>query len=357
MLIGINATFFATGKGGGIERAVRCMISALGKVAPNHQFILFTGRDNRNSFSLPKNVMECSLHVPSRNRFFKVLCEQLFLPIAAYKNNLDALIAPGNFASLACPCPQIVIIHDCVPWASESRFSTFEKIIFKTFFLFSGLLAKAIITPSQFTKTEAIQFLRLNPKKVFVAHEAGSHLRSSFCANSIIGSYILCVISDAPHKNADGILSAYRILQHKYGIKTPLILIGVSNRPGHDGIIFRKFVSNNTLRALYSGATVAVMPSFYEGYGLAAAEALCAGVPLIASHIPALLETAEMAAIYFDPYSPDDIACKLASVLTNTSLANSLSLAGKNRSNEFSWDCFTTSIINVVNKIVDDKIG
>jgi len=55
------------------------------------------------------------------------------------------------------------------------------------------------------------------------------------------------------------------------------------------------------MRHLLAGATALLCPSFAEGYGLSVAEALEAGVPVIASDIPALREVGGEAAEYLDP--------------------------------------------------------
>ena len=49
-------------------------------------------------------------------------------------------------------------------------------------------------------------------------------------------------------------------------------------------------VSDEERNALFSGAAVQLMPSRFEGFGLAAAEAMAAGVPLVASAVGSLPE-------------------------------------------------------------------
>ena len=61
------------------------------------------------------------------------------------------------------------------------------------------------------------------------------------------------------------------------------------------------YVGAGELAALYAGAELVALPSFYEGFGLPAIEALSAGAPLVASDLPVLREVAGDAALYAPP--------------------------------------------------------
>ena len=53
---------------------------------------------------------------------------------------------------------------------------------------------------------------------------------------------------------------------------------------------FLDFVPDADLPGLYAGAAALVYPSWYEGFGLPVLEALAAGIPVVTSDAPALLE-------------------------------------------------------------------
>ena len=60
------------------------------------------------------------------------------------------------------------------------------------------------------------------------------------------------------------------------------------------------FVPDDTLAALYRGATCVVLPSIIEGFGLPALEAMACGAPVLAARTPALEEVCADAVDYFD---------------------------------------------------------
>lgn len=348
MKIGINASFFPAFKGGGIERAARCLVGSLGRTAKEHDFVLFSGRGNAGTFELPENFSERVLPLNPENRISKVVMEQLVLPVLVEREKIDVLISPGNMAALFTSRPQVLILHDCVPWAESARYGAVHRASLKALFLLSAGRADKIVVPSRFSGAEAVRRLGADPERIAVAQESGGHIRQATGHSEFSEGFILCVSSPAAHKNADGLLAAYSILRRDFGVGIPLVLVGVAGKPGHCGVVFRESVSEKCLAALYSGAAVAVVPSFYEGFGLAAAEAMQAGVPLAASRIPALVDTAGGAALYFDPHDPRGMARAVYSILSDSALSERLAAAGRKRAESLSWDDFALKVMDAV---------
>lgn len=76
--------------------------------------------------------------------------------------------------------------------------------------------------------------------------------------------------------------------------------LGVAER-----VEFLGYVEPSRLLQLYAACTLAVAPSRYEGFGYAAAQALCAGIPLVAARSSSLVEVVGDDAALLDP---DDAA-------------------------------------------------
>ena len=82
-----------------------------------------------------------------------------------------------------------------------------------------------------------------------------------------------------------------------------------------EGARFLGCVDDEALPVLYAGAAGFVYPSVYEGFGLPPLEAMASGCPVAVSDIPAHREVCGEAAIYFDPFNPEDLATKLERLL------------------------------------------
>jgi glycosyltransferase involved in cell wall biosynthesis len=97
------------------------------------------------------------------------------------------------------------------------------------------------------------------------------------------------------------------------------------------------FVRDDELPELYTKALVFVFPSLYEGFGLPILEAFAAGCPVVLSNASCFPEIAGEAALYFDPYSIDDMRSTIERVITSPSLQTELVNKGKEQVKKYSW--------------------
>lgn len=127
--------------------------------------------------------------------------------------------------------------------------------------------------------------------------------------------YFVCIATIEPRKNHLLLLNVWRRLVERFGAAAPkLILVGrrgwenenvidILERStmlrGH--VVEEPNMSDRGLELLLSGARAVLLPSFAEGYGMPVAEALAAGVPVIASDLAALREVGRDVPDYLDP--------------------------------------------------------
>ena len=80
-----------------------------------------------------------------------------------------------------------------------------------------------------------------------------------------------------------------------------------------------------------------MLPSLYEGFGLVALDAMARGCPSVLARAGALPETGGDAAVYFNPYEPED-AVVLTRLLADPARRAELAAAGRARAAEFTWE-------------------
>lgn len=94
-------------------------------------------------------------------------------------------------------------------------------------------------------------------------------------------------------------------------------------------VICTGFVPNEELEALLSNSLAMIFPSTYEGFGMPVIEAMEAGVPVLCSNVTSLPEVAGDAALFFDPYSTDEISRAIKMIVDNTKLRKELIQKGR----------------------------
>jgi len=97
-------------------------------------------------------------------------------------------------------------------------------------------------------------------------------------------------------------------------------------------------VDDADLPAVYCGASVFLLASVYEGFGLPVLEAMACGVPIVASRRAAIPEVVGDAGLLVDPSEPESIAARVVEVLEDDRLAADLSRRGAERARSFSWE-------------------
>jgi glycosyltransferase involved in cell wall biosynthesis len=115
-----------------------------------------------------------------------------------------------------------------------------------------------------------------------------------------------------------------------------------------DKIVWLDAVSQERVFELYSIIDILVMPSLCEGFGLAAAEAMAAGLPVVASDVDGLCEVVnhEETGYLTLPGSSRLLAERIIKLLSNPAKAADMGQAGRKRATRlFSMERFTETII------------
>ena len=155
--------------------------------------------------------------------------------------------------------------------------------------------------------------------------------------------------ADAPLKGLPVLLKAMARLRPQFP-ELMLTLIGKPKTDGEtrrlinrlgldDAIDYRHGISTEEMVACYAKATVAVVPSLYEGFGLPAIEAMACGVPLVSTNGGALPEVVGEAGQVVAAGDEQALASAIAGLLSSSEERERLAAAGRDRAiNEYCWD-------------------
>ena len=120
-------------------------------------------------------------------------------------------------------------------------------------------------------------------------------------------------------------------------------------------MVFAGPVAKGDLPALYSGATLFVFPSLYEGFGLPVLEAMACGVPVVCSNTSSLPEVAGDAALLADPLDVDALAATMSQALTGEDLRQEMRQKGMVQVAKFSWEQTARETLAVYKQVIGEK--
>ena len=157
---------------------------------------------------------------------------------------------------------------------------------------------------------------------------------------------ILFVGTLEPRKNVAALLRAYERVRTTRPDTPSLLLAGpaveqsapvVEAASRTPGVQLLGYVHDDQRRRLYREASMLVLPSLHEGFGLPALEAMTVGLPVIASRRGALPEVVGDAGILIDPLDDNSLANAIGCVLADANRRRAMADAGIQRSRQFSW--------------------
>ena len=106
---------------------------------------------------------------------------------------------------------------------------------------------------------------------------------------------------------------------------------------GSERTRFLGYIEEEDLAGLYAGASLFVLPSFDEGFGLPVLEAMACGTPVIVSNGGGLCEVIGDAGVVFDLKEPRGLSNAISQALNDNSLRATLKEKGLSRAQSFTW--------------------
>lgn len=271
----------------------------------------------------------------------------------------------------------IVTIHDLTPLVFPKNFPVGARGFLKwNIQKFLVKRSRAIITDSFNSKKDIIKYANISENKIQVVYLASGEIFKKITDITLLKEarnkynlpkeFVLYVGDVTWNKNLPRLIQAIQLLD------IPLVMVGKSlvqkdfdktNLWNQDLIQAQKlaennkkiirlgFVSDQDLVCLYNLATLFVMPSLYEGFGLPVLEAMSCGCPVITTKEGSLSEIAGDSVYFIDPYDTKSIASGVRKVFFDEKLKEDLSSKGLRQSKKFAWKKTARETINVYEKV------
>ncbi len=281
-------------------------------------------------------------------------------------------------------CPSVLTLHDLIPWEAPVRSmrDRLDRWAYRRSVAISARRATLITTVSSFSREQVLQKLNIPGDCVSVVHNgADTSLAEQTSSMEHVGSsqtevgqvvsnttlpYALYVGGFEPRKNVVGVLRAMSRYWERFGYSLELRLTGMPERLDRaaaealgrmDQLAPIQFLGDPDDAALarqYRRATVTLLLSYDEGFGLPALEAMACGCPVIAANRAALPEVVGDAGTLVEPNDADAAACAIHSMVAESEDRDERIRRGLIRAGHFTWERTAAQFNEVYRRAIGD---
>lgn len=374
MHIGVDATCWQNRRGYG--RHARALLTALvHSDTSNHYTFCLDSTDQIDSLPWQAGVKLVRAGVPTAVAASydgrRSVRDVLRMSRALSSPDFEIVFFPTvySYVPVSGRAKKVVMIHDVIAesfpqWTQPGRAG---QLLWNLKTTLGRHQADALVTVSDYSRQGIVKRFRLSPARVQVVGEAPDPIfgvlehpelpKGLRDAGVEAGTRLVVYVGGfAPHKNLSALVNAFSALSANPDFNdVKLVLVGeyanevfyneydtlVSHIQAGgiaDRVIFTGFLQDPELVSLLNLATVFVLPSLMEGFGLPAVEAAACGCPVIvttASPLPALFGDG---ALYVDPEKPDTLTVALRQILSDENLRQQLRTKGRETAARLSWD-------------------
>ena len=338
----------------GTRTMLRCLLPALQRVAPELRQLLICSADNRHLFDHGGEVIQ--MRFSGRRPARRIWCDQVTVP-RVIAGRADVLLTPAGVGTLKTSLPQVVLVAahlalpSCQHLAGSDGLSRWHRIYYGPPFRWSLQRADAVLAISQFVANGLVTELGLDRSKVG-AMALGVKLPEG--RSSVRGRQPIALFVGTLYGYKDAVIALHAFAEAKPRLPKDARLMIVGKDPDGkqipslratafragiaDDVDIVGAISDAALIDAYRRASVLLMPSRCEGFGLPVAEAMSHGVPVVVGDTTSLPEVAGGAGILVGIGNVKGFARAIIDVLTDAKIHQDLAERGLARARELSWE-------------------
>ncbi len=252
-----------------------------------------------------------------------------------------------------------ITIHDIIHFKFSKLFPFYKVELAKLFIKKAKREAEIIFTVSNTTKKDLINYFGFREEKIKVIYNGIDEIffKMEKKDNKTDFPYILYIGNTTPHKNLKTLLYSFLIFSKRVrDIK--LMLVGIRDKREilnfikkyklENRIIIKSFLSFSELIPVIDNSLFFVFPSLYEGFGLPPLEVMARGKAVISSTGGSLPEVLGDNALFFSPYSEEELSDKMYLLAENPELRIDFEKKALNHSKKFKWDKFIETYVKIL---------
>lgn len=272
--------------------------------------------------------------------------------------------AVTSFGRLPSPVVSSVTFYDLIPHIHRQIY--LENITVRSWYderLMHLQRVDLLLSISESSRQEAIDYLGFDPLQVVNVSTAADpqfhkgrvesgRRKELLHKYGIRPRFVMYTGGIDYRKNLERLISAFASIELKVRANTSLAIVcscndhqretlkslAIEHGLSDEDFVMSGFVPDEDLIDLYRLAHHFVFPSWHEGFGLPALEAMSCGAPVIAGSRSSLPEVVGRADALFDPIDESAMTAMITRVLTDADFRKDLAGFAKRQALEFSWD-------------------
>lgn len=305
-------------------------------------------REGEPPRDLPDRIALRAIAIPGAPSWRRAACE--WLRLGGALRELRATVCDHGFLPAPrVPCALALTVHDV---RDADGFGTRSPLLARLALRRAAARAATIVVPSEFTERRVLAFAP-RAKTVVVPNGADLVDPAALTTAKVVASRLVHVGHLEPRKNLEVLVRALALADRER--RHELWLVGADAGSGAslralahslgvaDRVVFTGPVADDALQDIYASAGAIVVPSSYEGFGLAALEGLAHGRPTLVADRGALPEVTGNAGIVL----PSDDARAWAHAFATIDDSEPARLARRRRAAEFSWQRAARAMLDV----------
>lgn len=319
-----------------------------------------------------------NVHIVEVNCPTYPLWEQVALPYALRKLDVDLLHCTSNTAPLWCPVPLVLTLHDIIylePRAHRSSSWYQEMGWHYRRFVVPRILnsCSRILTVSNFERKRIMEKLHLPAEQVVTVYNGYNPRFRPLPKEETQATrhympqddYLFFLGNTDPKKNTKGVLQAYAQYLERSNRKRQLLIADLKEefldallkaehlehiRPH---LFCPGYIRNEDLPSIYNSAFAFLYPSLRESFGIPMIEAMACGTPAIVSNTSAMPEVAGEGALLVDPFKPDTIADALVKLESDEAFRDELTAYGLQQAQRYSWKSTAEAWVKIYQDVLN----
>jgi glycosyltransferase involved in cell wall biosynthesis len=310
------------------------------------------------------------VRVPVPAKAARPVAEAVALPLAMRLAGCDVFHGTKQTLPRGVPGARVVTVHDLAPMILPETFPRGAGAWLRRSTAAAARRADLVIADSETTARDLRALLDVPAERIRVIplgvdpRFRGPHDPAAVAAvrtrYGLPSTYVACIGTIQPRKNVDVVLDA----MERVPGAPPLVVAGrtgwmseevVRRAKSSPRVLHLGEVPEADLPLLYAGAALFVSPSSYEGFGLTVAEAMAAGVAVIAGSGSASDEVVGDAGVLVRPRDADALAAEVARLLGDDARRSAHGAAGRDRISRFTWEATARATREVYREAMESR--